>query len=71
MSTQHIAVALQRVQAVMPPVEVVFFLERADRGELLPHALEMLVQCGWRRVGTVAAGHGGIVPQMAGVRTRG
>ena len=63
-------VDLQRVEALVPPVEVVFFLERADVREFIAHVAEMPFQGGWR--GTlVMAGHGGIVPQMAGARTRG
>lgn len=56
-------VGFQRVEALVPPVEVVFFLERADVREFTPHVAEMLFQSGWRGM-RVMAGHGGIVPQI-------
>ena len=45
-------VGLQRVEAVVPPVEAVVFRERADVREFTPQAAEMLFQGGWR--GTLA-----------------
>lgn len=55
--------SLQRVQPVIPPVDVIFFLERSEIGEFLPHPAEVSVQGRWRwGRAVVAAWHSGIVP---------
>lgn len=53
----------QRIEAIIPPVDVLFFREGADIGKLLPHATETRFQ-GGGRTGVVKAWHGEIVPQI-------
>jgi hypothetical protein len=56
-------IGLEGVEAIVPPVVVVFFGERTDEREFTPYAAEMIFEGGRRRT-VVMARHGGIVPHI-------